>query len=156
MYKDDGVSVGDIERLLSRFRNQSLDFFGALRASTYDNQIRSWIVDEVRGWGGGRGRTAVRATCTPHPLYSPTPRMQVVRGDLPEAEKAGMAELARRLIKKKDLPQFEPVRLTYAMLEAEGERLEQEQEFVNSQRLSEEYLKDCGKQRGPSIIGLQG
>ena len=28
------------------------DFFGALRASTYDNQIRDWIVDEiVGGWG---------------------------------------------------------------------------------------------------------
>jgi hypothetical protein len=48
MYKDDGVSVGDMERLLSRFSRQSLDFFGALRATTYDNQIRSWIINEVR------------------------------------------------------------------------------------------------------------
>lgn len=29
----------DVEKLLERFGNQTLDFFGALRASTYDEQI---------------------------------------------------------------------------------------------------------------------
>lgn len=28
---------------------QSLDFYGALRASTYDNQIREWIKREITG-----------------------------------------------------------------------------------------------------------
>ena len=44
MYKDDGLSMADVEKLLRRFSNQGLDFFGHLRSSTYDNQIRDWIV----------------------------------------------------------------------------------------------------------------
>jgi hypothetical protein len=79
-----------------------------------------------------------------------------VRGDLPEAENESMAELSRRLLKKDNLPQFEPVRLTYGMLEAEGERLEHEQEMVNSHRLSEEYLKNLDKEGAGGLIGLQG
>lgn len=47
MYKDDGLSQGDMEALLDAFPGQSLDFFGALRASTYDNQIRDWIKRDV-------------------------------------------------------------------------------------------------------------
>ena len=45
MYKDDGLSTDDIHTLVTTFRNQSLDFFGAVRASTYDGQIRDWMVD---------------------------------------------------------------------------------------------------------------
>ncbi|KAI8473751.1 MAG: hypothetical protein J3K34DRAFT_164814 [Monoraphidium minutum] len=45
MYKDDGVSRAEVEQLLTRFDNQGLDFFGHLRSSTYDNQIRAWIED---------------------------------------------------------------------------------------------------------------
>lgn len=39
MYKDDNVQMEDIEKVIQRFGNQSLDFFGAIRACTYDNQI---------------------------------------------------------------------------------------------------------------------
>ena len=35
--------------VLDTFRGQSLDFFGALRSATYDNQIRSWIKEIVKG-----------------------------------------------------------------------------------------------------------
>lgn len=31
MYRDDGLSEGDMQALLDAFPNQSLDFFGALR-----------------------------------------------------------------------------------------------------------------------------
>ncbi|EFJ49235.1 hypothetical protein VOLCADRAFT_42653, partial [Volvox carteri f. nagariensis] len=36
-----------------RFKRQPLDFFGALRASTYDEQIRQWIRRDITGglWG---------------------------------------------------------------------------------------------------------
>ncbi len=37
----------DTQTLLDTFPGQSLDFFGALRAATYDNQIRRWIKEEV-------------------------------------------------------------------------------------------------------------
>ncbi|KAL4448554.1 hypothetical protein ABPG75_005773 [Micractinium tetrahymenae] len=47
MYKDDGMSEGDMRTLLTTFPNQTLDFFGALRASTYDQQIRDWIKQDV-------------------------------------------------------------------------------------------------------------
>jgi hypothetical protein len=39
MYKDDDISMEDVAKLLQRFGNQTLDFFGAIRASTYDHQI---------------------------------------------------------------------------------------------------------------------
>jgi hypothetical protein len=58
MYKDDGLSRQDIETLVATFGNQALDFFGALRASTYDAQIREWM-QEVAGehgvWFGAAG-----------------------------------------------------------------------------------------------------
>ena len=47
MYKDDGLGKEDMVTLLQTFPNQSLDFYGALRAATYDNQIRKWIQDDV-------------------------------------------------------------------------------------------------------------
>eukprot|EP00878_Enallax_costatus_P046106 GHUV01055704.1.p1 GENE.GHUV01055704.1~~GHUV01055704.1.p1 ORF type:complete len:164 (+),score=26.87 GHUV01055704.1:1037-1528(+) len=48
MYKDDGLSQADIQVLVDTFKGQTLDFFGAVRASTYDSQIRDWMV-EVSG-----------------------------------------------------------------------------------------------------------
>lgn len=47
MYKDDGLGREDMVTLLRTFPNQSLDFYGALRAATYDNQIRKWIQNDV-------------------------------------------------------------------------------------------------------------
>lgn len=47
MYQDDGLKKEDMLTLVKAFPNQSLDFFGALRASTYDNQIREWIKRDV-------------------------------------------------------------------------------------------------------------
>ena len=56
MYKDDGLTEGDMAALLRAFPAQTLDFFGALRASTYDNQIREWIkADVVKGDISGAG-----------------------------------------------------------------------------------------------------
>ena len=47
MYKDDGLSMNDMVDLLKSFPDQSLDFFGAIRAATYDVQIRRWIKEDV-------------------------------------------------------------------------------------------------------------
>lgn len=49
MYKEDGLSKQDIETLVATFGNQALDFFGALRAATYDGQIRDWMLDVAGG-----------------------------------------------------------------------------------------------------------
>eukprot|EP00882_Tetradesmus_deserticola_P007825 GHRQ01008237.1.p1 GENE.GHRQ01008237.1~~GHRQ01008237.1.p1 ORF type:complete len:325 (+),score=170.99 GHRQ01008237.1:94-1068(+) len=43
MYKEDGLARRDVEALIDTFANQALDFFGALRAATYDGQIRDWM-----------------------------------------------------------------------------------------------------------------
>lgn len=124
MYRDDGLTKEDMEILLKAFPNQSLDFFGALRASTYDNQIREWIKNDV------------------------------VSGEISE-ENENMKELGRRLLKKDNLPKFEPVDITLPILLKEGERLVKEQDRINSLRLSDEYLKKQ-KYMGKSILGLQG
>lgn len=47
MYKDDGLDRAGVGALVDAFPQQSLDFFGAVRASAYDDQIRAWIVRDV-------------------------------------------------------------------------------------------------------------
>lgn len=65
-----------------------------------------------------------------------------------------MAQISERLVRQKDLPQFEPVDLTLDMLMEEGDRLVYEQEMVNNTRLSDEYLR---KQYGAgTMIGFGG
>lgn len=65
-----------------------------------------------------------------------------------------MAQISERLVRQKDLPQFEPVDLTLGMLMEEGDRLVYEQEMVNNTRLSDEYLR---KQYGAGpMIGFGG
>lgn len=124
MYKDDGLSEGDMATLLRAFPGQTLDFFGALRASTYDNQIRAWI------------------------------KKDVIQGEFVESNQ-NMIELGRRLLHKEGLPEFEPVDLTMFMLMEEGRRLQSEQDFVSSMRLSDEYMNKS-KSPGRSMIGLSG
>ncbi len=43
------MSMDDMGVLLDTFAAQPLDFYGALRAATYDGQIRAWIRDDVVG-----------------------------------------------------------------------------------------------------------
>ena len=48
MYKEDGLTRRDCVAMLDRYgEQQSLDFFGAIRASAYDQQIRDWIQNDV-------------------------------------------------------------------------------------------------------------
>lgn len=35
--------------ILDNFPNQPLDFYGAMRASLFDNQIRRWIEQDIVG-----------------------------------------------------------------------------------------------------------
>ena len=45
--QDDGLTLGDMATMLDTFPNQPLDFYGAMRSTVYDNQIRRWIEEEV-------------------------------------------------------------------------------------------------------------
>ena len=49
LVQDDGLSLGDMGVLIDSFGHQPLDFFGAMRASLYDNQIRRWIETDIVG-----------------------------------------------------------------------------------------------------------
>jgi len=113
MYKDDGFSWQDMQVLLKAFPNQSLDFYGAIRSSTYDNQIREWIKNDV------------------------------IDGDITDENENLQNLGKRLLKKdESSLPSFEPENLTLADLLAQGERLVAEQELVQSMKLSQEYLKN--------------
>ena len=126
MYKDDGFGRQDMEVLLKAFPNQSLDFYGAIRSATYDNQIREWI------------------------------KKDVIFGDISEdndnLNNLGKKLLNRDQV---PMPSFEPVNLTLKDLLEQGERLVGEQDMVQKMKLSEEYLKNHtpGAQ---SLIGLTG
>merc|ERR1712174_6907 len=45
IFKDDDIGAVAIERLVDSFPNQSIDFFGALRARIYDDLVRGFIAD---------------------------------------------------------------------------------------------------------------
>ncbi len=43
IFSPDGLSAGDVERLVDTFADQAVDFYGALRAQIYDEQIVEFI-----------------------------------------------------------------------------------------------------------------
>ncbi|KAH7424183.1 hypothetical protein KP509_12G094300 [Ceratopteris richardii] len=45
IFRSDNVPGEDIVKLVDTFPGQSIDFFGALRARVYDDEVRKWIVD---------------------------------------------------------------------------------------------------------------
>ena len=46
IFSEDGFSRQDIEKLVSQFPNQAVDFYSALRSRIYDEQIRNFIHDK--------------------------------------------------------------------------------------------------------------
>ena len=132
MMKEDGVSKEEVGTVLDAFPGQSLDFYGALRSSVYDSQIRRWIAETVE---------------------IPVSDSTAAINDLSEAN---MSELCRRLVLKEDLPTFEKLSLTVDDLLKEGRRLAREQDFVNSQNLAKEYLKNMDDGSDGGLVGLSG
>ncbi|XP_065851671.1 ribulose bisphosphate carboxylase/oxygenase activase, chloroplastic-like [Euphorbia lathyris] len=43
IFRTDNVPMADIVKLVETFPGQSIDFFGALRARVYDDEVRKWI-----------------------------------------------------------------------------------------------------------------
>ncbi len=43
IFKEDGVSRGEVEQIVDTFPGQSIDFFGALRARVYDDKVRDFV-----------------------------------------------------------------------------------------------------------------
>ena len=132
MMKEDGVSKGDVGLVLDAFPGQILDFYGALRSSVYDSQIRRWIAETVQ-------LPASDATA-----------------EVNDLSEANMSELCRRLVLKEGLPTFDALALTLDDLLSEGRRLQREQDFVNSQNLAKEYLKNMDDGSAGGLVGLGG
>merc|ERR1711990_389089 len=45
IFREDDVGDAAIEKLVDSFANQSIDFFGALRARIYDDKVRDFVID---------------------------------------------------------------------------------------------------------------
>ncbi|PQQ11639.1 ribulose bisphosphate carboxylase/oxygenase activase chloroplastic [Prunus yedoensis var. nudiflora] len=43
IFKPDNVSADDVVKIVDTFPGQSIDFFGALRARVYDDEVRKWV-----------------------------------------------------------------------------------------------------------------
>eukprot|EP00245_Coleochaete_scutata_P009257 TRINITY_DN29_c0_g1_i2.p1 TRINITY_DN29_c0_g1~~TRINITY_DN29_c0_g1_i2.p1 ORF type:complete len:426 (-),score=117.75 TRINITY_DN29_c0_g1_i2:663-1940(-) len=43
IFSDDGITDAEVARLVDTFPGQSIDFFGALRARVYDDEVRKWV-----------------------------------------------------------------------------------------------------------------
>lgn len=131
MYKEEAnLQIEDIAKLLQRFGNQQLDFFGAIRANTYDEQI---LCDPA-----ALSLPLARALVV-HPAFSASPpsssgraasiaptcrqwiRREVCTEDL--TKEGNLGALTTRLVKGSDLPDFEAKDLSLDALMEEGDRL---------------------------------
>jgi hypothetical protein len=45
IFRTDGVPDSDVVKLVDTFPGQSIDFFGALRARVYDDEVRKWVAE---------------------------------------------------------------------------------------------------------------
>ncbi|XP_020103658.1 ribulose bisphosphate carboxylase/oxygenase activase, chloroplastic-like [Ananas comosus] len=45
IFRTDNIAKEDIVKLVDAFPGQSIDFFGALRARVYDDEVRKWVTD---------------------------------------------------------------------------------------------------------------
>ncbi|PUZ45911.1 hypothetical protein GQ55_8G262500 [Panicum hallii var. hallii] len=45
IFRTDGVPEEDVTKLVDTFPGQSIDFFGALRARVYDDEVRRWVAE---------------------------------------------------------------------------------------------------------------
>merc|ERR1712054_460478 len=45
IFRNDGVSIEDVTTIIDRYPNQSIDFFGAMRARVYDDMVRDFVND---------------------------------------------------------------------------------------------------------------
>ncbi|XP_019167364.1 PREDICTED: ribulose bisphosphate carboxylase/oxygenase activase, chloroplastic [Ipomoea nil] len=58
MYEKDGITQDEVARIVNKFPNQALDFYGAMRSRTYDRSILKWV-DDIGG-AEGLGRRFLR------------------------------------------------------------------------------------------------
>ncbi len=132
LYRDDGLSREDVTTLVDAFPEQPLDFFGALRARRYDDTILRWMVEL-----GSEKEVNKR-------LLKFIRDEDATPNDEERAHQAG-------------LPDFGNARTATleALLEA-GRSLENEQEQVNSYRLSEDYMKNMKRVENGASLGFGG
>jgi hypothetical protein len=134
LYRDDGLSLEDAGKLVDSFSRQSLDFFGAIRAATYDGQIREWLRVLVGGGElsdeGSDVKAVHRALLKGKgPVFEPV-----------EATLEGLLAEGRRLVAEQEL--VNRSRLSEDYLKAVGKEAE---------------LRRAGKWRwGSPGIGLKG
>ncbi|KAF8055666.1 rca [Scenedesmus sp. PABB004] len=117
MYKEDGLSRGDVCALVDTFSNQALDFFGALRAATYDGQIREWMADVAGAPLHAAGSGSI----------SEVNRRLLSQQGVPEFEPAaisldGLVAEGRRLVAEQELVNSSKLSEAYMRGVAWGER----------------------------------
>ena len=111
MFKEDGFTREEMLQFRRTFPAQALDFFGAVRASVADREVKSWVEDTI----GGSYNELPAAAC----------------------KAMGVRLLNRQL----GPAIIDTDGVTIEDLLREGRRLEQEQERVMEHKLSEEYMK---------------
>ena len=160
MFKDDGLTRGEMEALLDAFPNQTMDFFGSMRQATYDGEVRKWILEMANRT---RSRGHPITTCAEgreedfrfltEQLIHKVSYVQNGKFSWDPEDRSTSKMLEREF----DADAFRPPEITLDKLLAEGRRLVQEQDNVNEVRLAEEYVnKFHSKVKGPSLVGFGG
>ncbi|XP_022986810.1 ribulose bisphosphate carboxylase/oxygenase activase, chloroplastic isoform X5 [Cucurbita maxima] len=168
IFRTDGVPTEDIVKLVDTFPGQSIDFFGALRARVYDNEVRKWAagvgVESI-------GKNLVNSKEGPPTFNQPKMTLEKLLeyGNMliMEQENVKRVKLADKYLKEaalgdanEDVVQFETFQ--EAVLEDATENVVQsetsnEAALVNANEDTVEVLKDTNEdvaQSGTSYVSL--
>ena len=147
MYKDDGLTIDQVRTLVSEFEDQPLDFFGALRARAYDEQIWEWTRRTAReaaeALGAGKDYKSGQTEVDAYNLKAVTERLMRLRKE--------QDTLTERGVDVPDL-ELESVSVDLEKLLEEGRDLVREQQAVLDNQLSREYL---AWQRDPEEVAAE-
>ena len=150
LFRDDGFSREDMERLVDTFPNQTMDFFGSVRQATYDDVIKEWVLRKTRtdvDDPSTEDLSLLNDLLVDEPENKPTEADTFkTNADIAREKEAKLAARLARF-------DFEAPEISLERLIEEGERLVAEQEFVQEIQLAGEYMRKQ-RQIAGSMIGF--
>ena len=135
LFKDDPLwTIDDTRALVAKFPNQPLDFFGATRSAVYDDAIRNWMIGNSKkknGYDDQFGQVLMRN------LALGTSGVDLF-GNVGTDEAPSSAWKYHAPL---EIVQSEKTQITTESVMAAAKELSNQQDLVNSEKLSVEYMK---------------
>ena len=135
LFKDDPLwSIEDTRALVTKFPNQPLDFFGATRSTVYDDAIRNWMIGKSKkknGYDDQFGKVLMQN------LALGTSGVDLFGNVVTEDEPSS----AWKYHAPPEIVHSDKAQITIENVMAAAKQLSNQQDLVNSEKLSVEYMK---------------